>query len=421
MVDASPTMTAARLSRVIAARTGVPQGSFALYYRSRPIYGTLTESGVASGSTIELKSRGRGGGSEPPATSSRQVEIEPNAAEPPATSSSQVEIERNAAGIEKSMSVTSKVMYGYDRDGDGKFSRDEVHAMAADFMKEKKTRRLATKAAIAMGVVILLVVGLNAGLTAAIVYLSKDVQVKNGRLTDPATGKPLQVDSASMTVASDGTLRDRTSNMAISTASALQEHGIDSRLPDEAWQELKYIDVRNDKGGSVHLFIQAFTRIPSTNALHGSFVQLHSTIGIITLDGDVMTFSDSSSTGVFSAAQFEVTGSGRRLAGIIYLIGFFNHIPSFDAWNTTYDTPPLIPSIFYANASLLYACAYGSSNLCDNVDVPARALTVLDNKVWALSKVEMWADLNAGIGKEVYSLLAGYKTVSNPITPTHLP
>ena len=79
MVDASPTMTAARLSRVIAARTGVPQGSFALYYRSRPIYGTLTESGVASGSTIELKSRGRGGGSEPPATSSSQVEIEPNA------------------------------------------------------------------------------------------------------------------------------------------------------------------------------------------------------------------------------------------------------------------------------------------------------------------------------------------------------
>ena len=242
------------------------------------------------------------------------------------------------------------MMRGYDLDGDGKFSRDEVHAMAADFMKEKKTRRLATKAAIAMGVIILLVVGLNAGLTAAIVFLSKDVKVTNGKLTDPDTGKPLQVDSASTIVASDGTLRDRTSNVAISTASALQQHGIDSRLPDKAWQELKYIDVRNDNGGSVHLFIQAFTRIPSSNALHGSYVKLHSTIGIITLDGDVMTFSDSASTGVFAAAQFEVTRSGRRLAGIIYLIGFFNQIPSFDAWNTTYDTPPLIPSIFYANA-----------------------------------------------------------------------
>ena len=55
----------------------------------------------------------------------------------------------------------------------------QVHAMAADFIKEKKTRRLATKAAIAMGVLILLVLGLNAGLTAAIVFLSKDVQVSN--------------------------------------------------------------------------------------------------------------------------------------------------------------------------------------------------------------------------------------------------
>ena len=36
----------------------------------------MAESGVASGSTIELKSRGRGGGSEPPATSSSEVEIE---------------------------------------------------------------------------------------------------------------------------------------------------------------------------------------------------------------------------------------------------------------------------------------------------------------------------------------------------------
>eukprot|EP00964_Phaeocystis_antarctica_P135990 scaffold100385_cov64-Phaeocystis_antarctica.AAC.1 len=48
-------------------------------------------------------------------------------------------------------------------------------------------------------------------------FLSKDVKVINGKLTDPTTGKPLQVDSASTTVASDGTLRDRASNRAIAT------------------------------------------------------------------------------------------------------------------------------------------------------------------------------------------------------------
>ena len=77
MVDAFPTMSAAGLSRAIAAHTGVPQGSFALYYGSRPMCGTLKESGVASGSTIELKFRGRGGGLEPQATNSLEIETMP--------------------------------------------------------------------------------------------------------------------------------------------------------------------------------------------------------------------------------------------------------------------------------------------------------------------------------------------------------
>ena len=76
MVDASPTMTAARLSRVIEKQTGVPRGSFALYHASKPMRGTLEESGVASGSTVELKFRGRGGSPEPQATNSLEVEIE---------------------------------------------------------------------------------------------------------------------------------------------------------------------------------------------------------------------------------------------------------------------------------------------------------------------------------------------------------
>ena len=101
-----------------------------------------------------------------------------------ATNSLDVTIETNSPADEEA-SVVTKVMRSYDKDGDGKFSRDEVHAMAGDFIKEKKTRRLATKAAIAMSVLILLVVGLNAGLTAAIVFLSKDLKVTTGGLLTP--------------------------------------------------------------------------------------------------------------------------------------------------------------------------------------------------------------------------------------------
>jgi len=86
-------MTAARLARVIEKQTGVPQESFALYYGSRPMRGRLKESGVAYGSTIELKFRGRGGGPEPQATSSSEVDIEPPPARVERQSSSEIEIE----------------------------------------------------------------------------------------------------------------------------------------------------------------------------------------------------------------------------------------------------------------------------------------------------------------------------------------
>ena len=225
MVDASPTMSAARLSRVVEKQTGVPQGSFSLYYGSRPIYGTLAESGVASGSTIELKSRGRGGGPEPPATSSGEVEIETRPAsmdeppagwargatamisggpEPQATNSLEVAVETRPTSVEKPPASVVRgptaMMRGYDRDGDGNFSRDEVRAMAADFIKEKKTRRLATKAVIAMGVVVLLIIGLNAGLTAAIVFLSRDTEVDgSGRIMVKGTDTPASIENPHIT------------------------------------------------------------------------------------------------------------------------------------------------------------------------------------------------------------------------------
>ena len=72
--------------------------------------------------------------------------------------------------------------------------------MAADFIKEKKTRRLATKAVIAMGVVVLLVVGLNAGLTAAIVFLSRDTEVdSSGRIMVAGTDTPATIENPHIT------------------------------------------------------------------------------------------------------------------------------------------------------------------------------------------------------------------------------
>ena len=107
------------------------------------------------------------------------------------------EIQTRPASVEKPPAGVARgptaMMRGYDRDGDGNFSRDEVRAMAVDFIKEKKSRRVATKAAIAMGLTLLLVVGLNAGLTAAIVFLSKDLKVTTDGLLTPDDKQVAQV------------------------------------------------------------------------------------------------------------------------------------------------------------------------------------------------------------------------------------
>ena len=109
--------------------------------------------------------------------------------EPQATNSLEVAVETRPTSVEKPPASVVRgptaMMRGYDRDGDGNFSRDEVRAMASDFVKEKKTRRLATKAAIVMGLLVLLAIGLNAGLTAAIVFLSKELKVTSGGLLTP--------------------------------------------------------------------------------------------------------------------------------------------------------------------------------------------------------------------------------------------
>ena len=138
MIDASPTMTVARLSRVIAAQMRMPRGSFALYHASKPICGTLEENGVVSGSTIELKFRGRGGGPEPQASSSAtnsiEVEIDSGVETRPRSSELQQEDEelpprnRHERKTRKKVFEATNVMNSYDQDGDGKFSRDEVHS-----------------------------------------------------------------------------------------------------------------------------------------------------------------------------------------------------------------------------------------------------------------------------------------------------
>jgi hypothetical protein len=129
-------------------------------------------------------------------------------------------------------STMEQIFSKYDKDGDGQLDQNEINVIASDLKNEKKQRKLMAKGAMAMCGIVTLVLVANAGLTAGIVYLAKDTAVKNGKLVDPETDEPLMVNSAETNVAADGTLRGRSSDKIIATASALQSQTLDSRLPD---------------------------------------------------------------------------------------------------------------------------------------------------------------------------------------------
>ncbi|KAL1520202.1 hypothetical protein AB1Y20_023672 [Prymnesium parvum] len=62
MINAYPTTTAAQLEHMVVERVGI--NGFRLYFRGRPLHGStaLSNYGLTSGATIELKERWRGGG-----------------------------------------------------------------------------------------------------------------------------------------------------------------------------------------------------------------------------------------------------------------------------------------------------------------------------------------------------------------------
>ena len=122
------------------------------------------------------------------------------------------------------------------------------------------------------------------------------------------------------------------------------------------------------------------------HALHGSYVKIHTSVGTITLDGLILTFTDGME-GVFKNAGFAVVPRQRRLQGVFELIGLFNSVPAFEGWNTTYDLPPKIPTTFEAEGHILYACQYGNLDLCDEVGLTGDLATDDDGAKHA--KVEM--------------------------------
>ena len=334
---------------------------------------------------------------------------------------------------EGSLSLTAKkdpkeLFDSVDTDGNGAISLAEFRLLHSKIVTEERKlvederkaaeeasmqRRSTTyykKVATALTLCILLVIGVNAAMTAAVVFLSKDVSTKDGALVDASTGT------------------------VVTTGEATTAQSLDSRLPDTVWHEIKYLEFTSAAGGYLHLSVTATVRKPDDEALYGSIVTMYTSLGHIELDGEIVTFHESM-VGVFSAAGFEVAAERRRLSSAFVLIGLFNSVPEFENWNTTYDSSPKIATTYHADIEYLYPCMQKHPNtgvwtdLCDEYGVPdefivdengtdrdtivlnsaSYELDVIDTSLttlYARVDSELWADAASAKQRESFANMA---------------
>ena len=138
--------------------------------------------------------------------------------------------------------------------------------------KEKTARRYRGAFMLIMAVVCCMAL-MNMGLTAAVVYLVKDTAVGTA-----------------------GTLFVKETLTPVRTAEALVHHAIDSRLPDEVWDEMKYIEIKSDSA-RLHLFVHGTKRTTqghhsACGPLYGTYMEVYTAAGTITLDGDTLSYEE---------------------------------------------------------------------------------------------------------------------------------
>jgi hypothetical protein len=87
---------------------------------------------------------------------------------------------------------------------------------------------------------------------------------------------------------------------------------------------------------------------------HGTVVVIYTPLGEITLDGDALSFHEALS-GAFSRAGFIIDANGRRLLGVVEMLGFFKMIRSAansssaggDSLSTHSGQLPIAPPVTY--------------------------------------------------------------------------
>jgi len=116
---------------------------------------------------------------------------------------------------------------------------------------------------------------------------------------------------------------------ALKTTPSLQKVELQSSLPDSVLMGLHEVTVHSDKGHTLQIKVQGFSRVPVKNSRCGNIVHFYTAWkGRITLDSTDLSF-DEATAQEFKNAGFSIGvggTNGRRLAGTSKTDGFFQNM-----------------------------------------------------------------------------------------------
>jgi hypothetical protein len=225
-----------------------------------------------------------------------------------------------------------------DTSGDGKIDAKEIIAGMQALQREKqKTRQLLLMVTV-LGFLMCVLLAAICGLLFAVIELTKESKIgSDSIMLVKGKNDPVRVASTDFTVI-NGVLstRDSRANQTcgggvcpskpIQVSEASQQMRFSSEIDDATLYELKHLRVEQGRS-YVHFQVLAVARYVEAYSRHGTVVVIYTHLGEITLDGEAVSFHETLS-GAFSRAGFTIDANGRRLLGVVEMLGLFKLIRS---------------------------------------------------------------------------------------------
>lgn len=187
----------------------------------------------------------------------------------------------------------------------------------------------------------------------------------------------------------------RATNSSLGTVSVGEQfraHALSSQLPDEQIFALKQLRIVAPQGAKISMMILGVARLPREGSIHGTVITLITAAGTVTVDGQLLYFSEDVSP-VFAEAGFNVgaTGTRRHLLGVYDIIGLFSDITDVNNLPNGAQ-PPSIPTRFHSQFRILHRCMnpFGQDQ-CDQAGIEENHTVYLG----APSRINRYAPLEA--------------------------